>query len=222
LEKLTRLIHPIREFAELPLHAHILQFVIFTAVRSDMACHLHWDEVELKKGLIEYRHRHKTGHRSDRQYNVIITDGVAEILNAMRTLQQHEKLESEYVFVHGFTRFGINARLNRTPGPNTVNTYLKRALEWVGDIGNKNASVHGFRTTFPTWACDQHDYPYELVKATLGHAVGRQQVDAIYFRNVKYLDRRREMMAHWERHCLSLSGKPQQKEVVPRVRRTAN
>ena len=202
------------------MHAYILQFVIFTVVRSDMACHLRWDDINEKRALIEYRDRHKSGHHSDRQYNVVITDGVAEILDAMRTRRQRERLDSEYVFVQGSAPMGINARLNQPTGPSPVNAYLERALEWIGDTGNKNASVHGFRTTFPTWACDLNDYPYELVKATLGHAVGRQQVDAAYFRNVKYLDQRRKMMAHWERHCLSFCDKPQQEKVVPLARRT--
>jgi integrase len=124
-----------------------------------------------------------------------------------------------YVFVHPHVEFGINTRLGQPVTSNTTNTYLQRSLEQIGNIANMNASVHGFRTTFPTWACDEHGYPYELVKATLGHAVGRLQVDASYFRNVKYLDRRREMMTHWERHCLSLVDKPQQKKVIPLKRR---
>jgi integrase len=220
LKKLIPLRNPIREVAEISMHAYILQFVIFTVVRSDMACHLRWDDINEKRALIEYRDRHKSGHHSDRQYNVVITDGVAEILDAMRTRRQRERLDSEYVFVQGSAPMGINARLNQPTGPSPVNAYLERALEWIGDTGNKNASVHGFRTTFPTWACDLNDYPYELVKATLGHAVGRQQVDAAYFRNVKYLDQRRKMMAHWERHCLSFCDKPQQEKVVPLARRT--
>jgi integrase len=216
LKKVIPLRYPLRRFAEVPLHAWILQFIIFTAVRSDMACHLRWDQVDRKRGIIEYR-RHKTEHHG-RQYNVVITGRVAEILDAMDALKQREKRESEYVFVHWYTPCGVSHRLNQTTNIHTVNTYLRRALRTIGNFENENACTHGFRTTFATWACDLKSYPYELVKAALGHAVGSQQVDSVYFRNVRYLEQRREMMTHWERHCLSLSDKPQQKKVVRLVR----
>jgi integrase len=218
LEKVVPLRKPIREATEVPLHAYILQFIIFTLVRADMACYLRWEQVDRKSGLIDYRHGHKSGRHSDRQYNVIITDGVSELLDAMQARQQRERLDSEYVFVQGRTPMGISARLNQPTSNGTVNYFLKRALQWIGV--DKVAVQHGFRTTFITWATDRNDYPYELVKATLGQAVGKQQVDSVYFRNVKKLEKRREMMAHWERYCLSLVRKPQQKKVVRFVRKT--
>jgi integrase len=220
LQKLIPHTKSIHEATTVPMHSHILQFIIFTAVRSAMACHLRWDQVDRKRGLIDYGHEHKTGRHSDRQYNVMITDGVAKILDAMWALRQRENLDSNYVFVQGRTPMGLSVRLNQPTTPNVVNTYLKRALEWIGI--NEKATVHGFRTTFITWASRQNKYSYELRKTAIGQAIGRQQVDSAYFRDDDdYLDdKRREMMEHWERYCLSLVDKPQQKKVVPF--RTAN
>jgi integrase len=212
--------YPIPELAHIPVHAWVLQFLVFTLVRSDMGCSLHWDQINRKRGLIEYGHEHKTGRHSDQEYNIVITDGVTEILNAMEAHQRREKLDSEYVFVHGATRFGISTRFGERANPNTVNTYLKRALQWIPDITDRDATVHGFRTTFPEWACELNEYEYELVKAQLGHIIGQQTVDPIYFRKVSFLDRRKKMMTQWEKYCLSLSDKSQQTNVIPLI--TAN
>jgi integrase len=216
LEKFIPLRKPVRELTHIPLHAYVLQFIIFTAVRSSMACNLRWDEVDEKKAIIDYRDHHKTG-RYGGIYNVILTDKVAELINTMRSLQEREQIKSEYVFAHRYAENGVSTHLVGKPtNPNTTNTYLLRSLAQIGNIANMNASVHGFRTTFTTWACDQNGYPYELAKATLGHSVSsNKQVDASYFRNVKYLNQRKEMMTHWERYCLSLIDKPQQKKVIP-------
>jgi integrase len=55
--------------------------------------------------------------------------------------------------------------------------------------------VHGFRTSFRTWAQEQTDYPREVQEAALGHKVG-DAAEQAYARS-DYFAKRREMMEDW-------------------------
>lgn len=59
-------------------------------------------------------------------------------------------------------------------------------------------TVHGFRTTFRTWAQDQ-GYPDELAEPALAHEK-RSKVQRAYARS-DVLERRRDMMQAWADHC---------------------
>ncbi|MER9188670.1 MULTISPECIES: tyrosine-type recombinase/integrase [Mesorhizobium] len=61
-------------------------------------------------------------------------------------------------------------------------------------------TVHGFRTTFRTWAQDQ-GYPDELAEPALAHEK-RSKVTRAYARS-DVLERRREMMRAWAAFCTS-------------------
>lgn len=65
-------------------------------------------------------------------------------------------------------------------------------------IGYGHVTVHGFRSTFKTWA-DEAGYPDDLSEAALAHVVS-DKAKAAYKRGTM-LERRREMMAAWARFC---------------------
>ena len=61
-------------------------------------------------------------------------------------------------------------------------------------------NVHGFRSTFRTWAQDQTDYAREVVEAALSH----QEQDAVvaaYARSDLFA-KRRSLMEQWETWCV--------------------
>src|SRR5690606_22121852 len=60
-----------------------------------------------------------------------------------------------------------------------------------------DADVHGFRTSFRTWAQEQTDYPREVAEAALAHTI-RNKAEAAYARS-NFLEKRRVMMAKWEK-----------------------
>ncbi|MFY0692393.1 MAG: integrase arm-type DNA-binding domain-containing protein [Paracoccaceae bacterium] len=60
-----------------------------------------------------------------------------------------------------------------------------------------NADVHGFRTSFRTWAQEQTDFPREVAEAALAHA-GGDLVERAYARS-DVIGKRREMMEAWDR-----------------------
>jgi len=59
-----------------------------------------------------------------------------------------------------------------------------------------DADVHGFRTSFRTWAQEQTNFPREVAEAALAHSSGGA-VEAAYARSDLF-DKRRKMMAAWE------------------------
>jgi integrase len=56
------------------------------------------------------------------------------------------------------------------------------------------ASAHGFRASFRTWAAEKTDAPADVVEAALAHTQGK--LTAAYQRG-DLLEKRRELMAAW-------------------------
>lgn len=57
------------------------------------------------------------------------------------------------------------------------------------------AHVHGFRTSFKTWAQEQTNYPNEVSEAALAHVV-RNKAEAAYARSDLF-EKRMKMMSDW-------------------------
>lgn len=57
------------------------------------------------------------------------------------------------------------------------------------------ADVHGFRTSFRTWAQERTTYPREVAEAALAHLTG-DAVERAYARSDVF-DKRRKMMGAW-------------------------
>jgi integrase len=218
LKTIFRFRQPLRRHAEIPLAASVLQFIMFTAVRAEMACGLRWDEVKEKKGYIDFDKRHKMAERDpEAEYTIPLTDTLVELLDRMRAEQRHDRIESDWVFVHGATRVGLNRWLGQPVRPTTINDFLKTQLVRLDLVNGetdwkKMPSTHGFRSTFPEWACELNNYPRDFIDAQLGHK--QPGNNWMYFRKVTYINPRRDIMKDWEKYCLSWSGEPTD-NVVP-------
>jgi integrase len=64
-----------------------------------------------------------------------------------------------------------------------------------------DADVHGFRTSFRTWAQEKTNYPREVAEAALAHLSG-DAVERAYARSDLF-EKRREMMDDWAEHLCS-------------------
>ena len=69
-------------------------------------------------------------------------------------------------------------------------TLLKLVREQGFDI-----DVHGFRTSFRTWAQERTNFPREVAEAALAHTI-RDKAEAAYARS-DLLEKRRAMMTAW-------------------------
>jgi hypothetical protein len=57
------------------------------------------------------------------------------------------------------------------------------------------ADVHGFRTSFRTWAQEKTNFPREVAEAALAHTI-KDKAEAAYARSDVF-DKRRKMMEAW-------------------------
>jgi integrase len=60
-------------------------------------------------------------------------------------------------------------------------------------------TVHGFRSTFRTWAAERTNFPREVIEAALAHSIGNA-VEQAYQRGDLF-EKRRRLMAAWAEYC---------------------
>ena len=61
-----------------------------------------------------------------------------------------------------------------------------------------DAHVHGFRTSFKTWAQERTSFANEVSEAALAHVV-KDKAEAAYARSDLY-EKRAHLMSRWQRH----------------------
>ncbi len=68
-----------------------------------------------------------------------------------------------------------------------------------------DADVHGFRTSFRTWAQERTTFPREVAEAALAHTI-KDKAEAAYARSDVF-DKRRKMMDAWAAYLVGEAGK---------------
>jgi integrase len=187
-QKLTRGHHAALPYNDVPaflaklrersgLAALCLEFTILTAVRSGESRGTRWSEIDLDAkvwNIPAERMKAGTAHR------VPLTPRMLAILAIVKPLARVDGL------VFPGTRSG--APLSDM----SLSAVLRRMK--VNDI-----TVHGFRSSFRDWCGSATAYPRELAEEALAHVIG-SKVERAY-RRADALERRRELMATWEKFC---------------------
>ncbi|MCR9151470.1 MAG: integrase arm-type DNA-binding domain-containing protein [Rhodobacteraceae bacterium] len=163
-----------------------LEFLILTAARSGEVRHATWDEIDL--------------HGAD---SLDVAARVTWVVSAERM-----KMKREHRVPLSTRAVEILRRAEdlRTSSGLIFPSLRDKALsdmtlsKLVKELGFE-ADVHGFRTSFRTWAQEQTDFPAEVAEAALAHATGDAVVKA-YARSDVF-ERRRAMMQAW---CDYLAG----------------
>jgi integrase len=150
-----------------------LEFGILTATRTGEVLAAEWTEVHFAERLwVIPAERMK----ARREHRVPLSDTAVTLLQALPR-------QGDHVFQGaGGGRLGPKA--------------LHRALvlmQWPG------TTVHGFRSTFSTWAAERTNYSFEVRELALAHSVG-SQVERAYQRSDLF-DRRRRLMQDWAEFC---------------------
>jgi integrase len=83
------------------------------------------------------------------------------------------------------------------PGPRGKGLSNMAMLQLLRGLVGDGHTVHGFRSSFSTWAREQTDYPHEIVEACLAHAWG-DAVELAY-RRTDFIDKRGALMKAWRR-----------------------
>ena len=151
-----------------------LEFLVLTASRSAEALGAAWDEIDFAER--EWRipaERMKTG----------VAHAVPLANAALRTLEAARELGGErLVFPSPLRRGG---RLGQSS--------LLYLLRHAGLAGR--TTVHGFRTSFRSWAGECTDADHAVMELCLAHTVGNA-VERAYARS-DLMDKRRALMAAW-------------------------
>jgi integrase len=165
-----------------------LQFLIYTAARSQEVLKARWDEIDLDAGvwtIAADRMKARKPHR---------VPLAPEVVALLRSL--YVEADNDFVF--------IGARAAKP----LAHTALALVLSRMG----LNATVHGFRSAFRDWAGEATAYPHDICEAALAHVRGDKSVQA-YARGDLF-EKRRALMGSWAKFCTSPAGKASA-EVVP-------
>ena len=74
-------------------------------------------------------------------------------------------------------------------------------LNKIVHIMGREATVHGFRAAFKTWAEEETDHPNVVIEAALAHIVG-DKAERAYMRGER-LAKRRPLLDDWAVYCAS-------------------
>lgn len=148
-----------------------IEFLILTASRSGEVRGATWSEIDLSAGTWTVpAERMKMG----KQHDVPLSPRAVELLTEARKLKD----ASDLVFpsIRG-----------KTLSDMTLSKLIK-------ELGFP-VDVHGFRTSFRTWAQECTNFPFEVCEAALAHAVGDTASQA-YARSTVF-EKRRKLMQSW-------------------------
>jgi integrase len=155
-----------------------LLFAILTAARTNEVVGATWDEVDLKnKTWTVPPERMKAG----KEHKVPLSDQAVALL---RDLPREDG--NAFLFI------------GSQPGQSINGKALHRLLGRMG----VNATVHGFRSSFRTWAAEQTNFPREVGEQSLAHTIS-DKVERAYKRTTLF-DKRRQLMTAWVKFCMTL------------------
>ena len=160
------------------------EWLILTATRTSETLGARWDEIDAKAETWEI----PAGRmKAKRNHVVPLPTRCVEILRRAKELHSGQ---GGFVF-------------ESKPGATFSNMVFLMALSRMGERGKVTA--HGFRSAFRDWASETTSFPGAVAEAALAHAV-RNKTEAAYRRG-DLLEKRRELMTAWARHCCEARGK---------------
>jgi integrase len=161
--------------------AQALRFTILTAARSGEVFGAKWSEIDWDAKVWTVPAKRM---KERREHRVPLTDEALDILKDRRGEETPDAGALIFAGVAGAQMSSMTM------------------TKVVRDLGEAEATVHGFRSSFRDWVGDATEYDGALAEAALSHAVGDQTERA--YRRGDALERRREMMSAWCRHATSL------------------
>lgn len=158
--------------------AKLLEFIILTAARSGEARGAVWSEIDMDNLVWTIPPQRM---KMKRPHIVPIQDRIIELLEEAKQYQANELVFANPKSGH---QFSYNAPM----------VVLKK-MELT------NLTVHGFRSSFKTWALESTNYPTQAVEFSLAHET-KNAVEAAYIRGNRMLEKRRDIMKAWGDYCL--------------------
>jgi integrase len=144
-----------------------------TACRTAEAVLARWDEINIEDRIWTVP---PARTKSGRPHRIPLSEGAIALLSHLRRI-------NEYIF----------------PGPYRAHMSLSTLRLLLKRMGRTDATGHGFRSTFSTWARDTTSFPREIVEAALAHVIG-DAAERAYARTDMF-ERRRTLMMQWSDYC---------------------
>lgn len=164
--------------AESGMARYALEFLILCASRTGEVIGARWEEIDLAKAIWTIPgERMKAG----KEHRVPLGKRVLEILTTVTPFSG-----KEFVFITGKKDVAMSTM--------AMSMLLRR-------MKVTDATVHGMRSTFRTWAGERSGYPFEVCEHALAHRLS-DAVAAAYLRS-DFFAKRTLLMADWETYCRS-------------------
>ena len=159
------------------IDARALELTILTALRTQESIGAEWSEIDFDKKIWTIPVSRMKASKKD--HRVPLSDRAVAILQEMPRL-------NDFVFAGRLANKPMSA------------SGLGRLLKHLG-YDKDRTTVHGFRSTFRTWAAENTAYPNPIVEEALSHTVGTA-VERAYQRS-DLLEKRRRLMQDWTNYC---------------------
>jgi integrase len=211
LNKLYPLKKAPTEQPPISIEAYLLQFTILTAVRPSESRNMRWNEIpdfETTRLWTIPWHRLKTRKMLKEPHEIALSEPAMRILKTMQATQGTDGVTSEFVFAQWSTA-RLAASIGKPPSDATVRDYLARITNV--SIAAK-FTVHGFRSTFSTWAHEDGRFKHNDIEMALSHLPEGNKVSHVY-NKAKRAEARRQLMEAWAEYCGRTEPLPA--EVVP-------
>lgn len=193
LPKLSKQAKKVRNHASLPyaeipefwrtlqtmpgIGAQALQFTILTAARSGEVRHADWSEIDLDRALwIIPGEKMKAGE----PHTVPLSTG------ALAVLARISGKRSGLIFPGA-------ARDKDTGAPKPMSDMTLAAV--LKRMKRNSITVHGFRSTFRTWADEQTAYSHRVKETALAHTISDETEGA--YNRAKHVENRTKLMQEW-------------------------
>ena len=162
--------------AEDSVAAQAVRFIVSTIVRMKEGLNATWDEIDQQKAewVIPAARM-----KARRPHTVPLSPQVLALL-----AQLPREADNPYLFIS-----------STIAGKPIGEMSVTRALRVAGC----NATMHGFRSSFSTWANERTSFPGIVIEMSLAHAVGTAVEKA--YRRTDLFDKRRKLMEQWSRFC---------------------
>jgi integrase len=161
-----------------------LEFAIVTLVRTADVRNAKWEDIDRAARMWVIPKFSKT----HREHRVALSDAALAVLDKAQQIARDiggKVAQSECIFANDVSGKALSE--------NAMLAVLKR-------MGHKgNATTHGFRSSFRTWAQERTNFPWELAEMSLGHKVGNE-VQRAYARG-DMLRKRFAIMQAWANFC---------------------
>ena len=171
----------LREMQGLP--ARLLELIILSGMRLDAVRPARCAEFDLSAGMPVWVIPESRMKNLGRDHRVPLV-GRALVIAQELTAGRNPKAPV----------FGIHRPIN----PNAIRkSVLPKLLKAIGH--EARATTHGFRSCLKDWCHETTSFPHEVVEQALGHRI-KSTVERSYRRGDLF-ERRRALMAAWDRYC---------------------